>query len=133
METSVKVLIVAGMLSLTYGLLLGIPMAQARMKGPAAPRLLTNVHLEALIQGAVLLGLAVAAGFSTLPSGLETTAAYLLAVACALGVAGGTTNWLQNVDDPFKAKSPGFMLQAASGPVNIVGAVLLLIGVLKAL
>ena len=133
METSVKVLIVAGMLSLTYGLLLGFPMSQARMKGPSAPSLLTNVHLEALIQGAVLLGLSVAASFSTLADGLETTAAWILAVACALGLAGGTANWLQKVEDPFKAKSPGFMLQAASGPTNVVGAVLLLVGVLKAL
>ena len=133
METSFKILLLAGMLSLTYGFLLGIPMAQARMKAPSAPRHLVNVHLEALIQGAALLGLSLAASFSTLPSGLETTAAVILFGAAAVGLTGATLNWLQDVDDPFAARSPGFMLQAASGPANIVGIVLLLIGVLKAL
>ena len=133
METSVKILIVTGVLVLTYGFLLGIPMGQARMKAPQAPRHLVNTHLEALIMGAILLGLSVAASFSTLPSGLENTAAVLLAVAGVVSLAGSTLNWQQKVDDPFAARSPGWPMQAASGPVNIVGIVLILIGVLKAL
>jgi hypothetical protein len=132
-ETSVKILIVAGMFSVSYGMLLGIPLAQARMKSPTAPRQLVNAHLEALIQGAVLLGLAVAAGFSTLPRGLEITAAFLLAIGGGLASAGGTANWLQAVDDAFAAKSPGWALQSLSGPLTVAGALLLLVGVLKAL
>ncbi len=133
MESAIKVLVVAGTLSLTYGFLLGIPMARARMAAPQAPRHLVNTHLEALIAGAILLALTAAISFSTLAEGLETTAAVLVAVAVGLSTAGGTANWLQRIDDPFKERSPGFYLQAASGPINVLGIVIILIGVLKGL
>ena len=133
MESSVKILIVAGTLVLTYGFLLGIPMGQARMKGPTAPRHLVTTHLEALMAGAALLGLSVAASYSTLPSGLEALAAWLVVGGVALSLAGGTTNWLMKTDDPFAARSPGFYLQAASGPLMVLGGLLLSAGVLKAL
>ena len=132
-ETSAKVLITAGVLTLAYGFLLGFAMARARMAGPSAPKQLVNVHLEALIQGAALLGLSVAASFSTLASGWEETAAWLLAAGAALTLAGGTVNWLEHVEDAFKARSRGFLLQATGGPVNTVGILILVIGVLKAL
>ncbi len=133
METSVKILITTGTLVLAYGFLLGFAMGRARMSSPTAPRQLVNVHLEALIQGAALLGLSLAASFSTLASGWEGTGAWLLAIGAALSLAGGTANWLQNVEDAFKARSPGFLLQATSGPVNTLGIAILVIGVLKAL
>ena len=133
MEYSVKVLIVGGMIVLTYGFLLGFPMSQERRKAPQAPRHLVNVHLESLIQGAVLLGLAVAASFSTLSKGVESVTAWLLVLGGSSAIAGGTLNWLQKVEDPFKSRSPGFLLQAVGGPVSVVGIVLMLVGVLKAL
>jgi hypothetical protein len=132
-ETSGKILIVGGVAALTYAFLLGFAMARARMAAPQAPRHLVNTHLEGLILGAVLLGLAVALGFSTLAKGGEVAAASLLVAGGALSLAGGTVNWLQGVEDTFAAKSPGFLLQAVSGPVSVVGIVIVLIGVLKAL
>jgi len=133
MDTSFKILVTAGALVLAYGFLLGIPMAQARMKAAAAPRQLVNNHLEALIGGAVLIALAVAIDFSTLSTGLETTAAWLLSIAVGLAVVGGTLNWLQRVDDAFASRSPGFYLQSLSGPLNLAGIGLVVMGVLKAL
>ena len=133
MEHSVKVLIVGGVAILTYGFLLGFAMGRARMRAPQAPKALVDVHLEALIQGAILLGLSVAASFSTLPSGLEGTAAWLLIIGGTLALAGGTLNWLQKVEDAFKARPPGFLLQAVGGPVSVLGILLMLVGVLKAL
>ena len=107
-------------------------MAQARMKSPTAPRHLVNTHLEALMAGPALLGLSLAASFSTLGSGLERIAAWLLVAGSVSTLTGGTLNWLQKVDDPFVAKKPGFYLQAIGGPVLLVGGILLTLGVLKA-
>ena len=132
MERSAEVLLVGGTLVLLYGFILGIPMAQARMKSPAAPRHLVNTHLETLMAGPALLGLSLAASFSTLGSGLERIAAWLLVLGAVSTLSGGTLNWLQKVDDPFVAKKPGFYLQAVGGPVLLVGGVLLTLGVLKA-
>ncbi len=133
METAEKTLITAGTFALLYGLLLGIPMAQARMKGPTAPHHLTNTHLEGLISGAVLLGLSLAASLSTLANGLEVLAASLFTSGVALSLAGGTINWQLGTGDQFAARSPGFLLQAVSGPLLLAGGVIFAIGVLKGL
>jgi hypothetical protein len=133
MEGSAKVLLVGGTLVLLYAFALGIPMAQARMKAPQAPRHLVNTHLEGLMAGAALLGLSFAAVFSTLTRGLELPAAWLLVGGVTSTLVGGTLNWRMEVDDPFAAKSPGFYLQAVGGPVLLLGMILLTIGVLKAL
>ncbi len=133
METSVETLIVAGTLVLLYGFLLGVPMAQARMAGPAAPRHLVTAHMEALIGGAILLALSIAASFSTLGKGFELLAVWLLIAGVVASLVGGTMNWLGKVDDQFAAKSPGFLLQAAGGPAIVLGGLLLTFGVLKAL
>ncbi len=133
MEASLKVLVVAGVLVLVYGFFLGIPMAKARSAAAQAPRHLVNTHLEALIAGGILLGLTAALSFSTLPRGLELTAAILVTAGVVLSLLGGTINWLEKTDDPFTPRSRGFMLQAASGPASLIGIVLVAIGVLKAL
>ncbi len=132
METSGETLIVAGTLVLLYGFLLGIPMARARMAGPTAPRHLVNAHMEALIGGAILLALSFAAAYSTLASGLEILAAWLVIAGVVASLAGGTLNWLAGVDDQFASRSPGFMLQAAGGPAVVLGGLLFSFGVLKA-
>lgn len=132
MERSAEVLLVGGTLVLLYGFILGVPMAQARMKSPTAPRHLVNTHLEALMAGPALLGLSLAASFSTLGSGLERLAAWLLVAGAVSTLSGGTLNWIQKTEDPFAAKTPGFYLQAIGGPVLLVGGVLLTLGVLKA-
>jgi hypothetical protein len=133
METSRKVLLIGGTVSLTYGFLLGLPISVIRMRRPHAPRHLVTAHLAAIIQGAVLIALSTAAEFSTLPSGLETLAASLLVTGCVLFVAGAVANWLQAVEDHFAVRSTGWKLLATSGPLNIIGVLLLLAGVLNAL
>ena len=132
MERSAEVLLVGGTLVLLYGFVLGVPMAQARTKSPTAPKHLVNTHLEALMAGPALLGLSLAASFSTLGSGLERLAAWLLVAGTASTLSGGTFNWLSKADDPFVARGPGFYLQAVGGPVLLVGGILLALGVLKA-
>jgi hypothetical protein len=133
MESSVKALIVFGTLVLTYGFLLGVPMARVRMSAPAAPRHLVTTHLEALMAGPALLGLAVAAGFSTLNDVVEGFAAWFVIAGVLGSVTGGTVNWRMNTGDPFAVRSPGFLLQAIGGPLMLLGGLLLSVGVLMGL
>ena len=133
METSQKVLLVGGMISMTYGFLLGIPLTAIRTRQPQASRHLVTAHLAAIIQGAMLIALTVAAAFSTLSSGLETVAASLLVCGCVLFVGGAVANWLQAVEDHFATRSLGWKLLATSGPLNVHRDLMFLAGVLKVL
>jgi hypothetical protein len=133
METAAKVLIVGGMLNLGYGAITGLIISSLRSRSPEVPRFLTLAHIGPLMQGPMLLGIAVATGLSSLPSGLETTAAWLL-VAGSAGIAGGDTlNWLGGVKDAFAERPPGFFLQAVGGPLSGVGIAIMIAGVFKGL
>jgi hypothetical protein len=129
METAQQVLIVYGTLSITYGMLLGIPLTNVRMSAPAAPRHLVVAHLSALMQGPLHISLAFALGLSSLSSWMETSAAMLLVGGSSLFVAGATANWRQGIGDHFAARSPGWYLLAASGGPHLVGASVILGGV----
>lgn len=133
MTTAQKILITYGVLSLGYGFLLGIPLSQARMTATAAPRHLVIVHLSAIMQGAVHLGVSVALALSALTASLETTAAILLVAGSALFVAGGTLNWRQGVGDHFAERSPGWRLFAASSIGHLTGIGLVIVGVVMGL
>jgi hypothetical protein len=133
MDTSAKVLIVGGSVSLMYGFLLGLPLTMARMKAPAASRHLVTAHLSAIIQGATLLALSSVMGFSELPDAIETVAAALLVGGAMLFVSGAIANWQQNVDDHFAVRSAGWRLFSVSGPLNVAGAAIVLTGVLRGL
>ena len=133
METSGKVLIVGGSFSLFYGFLLGFALTAARMNAPTASRHLVTAHLSAIIQGATLLALSSVMSFSDLPDLVETTAASLLVGGAMLFVAGAIVNWKQNVADHFAERSLGWKLFATSGPANVAGASIVLVGVLRGL
>ncbi len=133
MDTATRILIVGGMFVLAFGLLLGIPMAVARNESPRAPRYLLAAHLAAIIQGGMLLALTIAVGFSTLSSGIETTAASLLVGGVALFDAGLALNWVQGVQDAFEEKSLGNRISATGTPLVLVGAGIICYGVVGAL
>lgn len=133
MNAATEILIVGGMLVLTFGLLLGIPMALARGKASHAPRYLVLAHLASIIQGGLLLALTVAVGFSPLSERIETAAAYAAVSGSALFGIGNTINWLQDVQDAFEKKSIGNKMGAAGTPLIIIGVGTLLVGVLKGL
>lgn len=133
METSSKVLLVGGVLSLTYGFLLGFPLSAVRMGAPTASRHLVTAHLAAIIQGAILLALSSVMVRSDLPSTVETVAASLLVGGAVLFVGGAVANWLQRIDDHFADRSLGWKLLATSGPMNVAGIVVVLVGVLRGL
>lgn len=133
METATRVLVLGGVCVLMFGLLLGIPMAMVRRKAPRAPRYLFAAHLAAIIQGAMLLALTVAIDFSRLSSGVELTAASLLVGGVALFDIGLTANWLRGVEDAFEEDSLGNKVSGLGTPMVLVGAGIVLFGVLAAL
>lgn len=133
MDTATRVLVVGGTCVLTFGLLLGIPMALARRQAPRAPRYLLAAHLAAIIQGGMLLALTIALGHSALSSGTATIAAVLLLGGVALFDLGLTLNWVQDVEDAFAEASLGNKVSAVGTPLVLVGAGILCFGVLAAL
>lgn len=133
MDTATEVLIVGGMSVLAFGLLLGIPMAQARSKAHNAPRYLLIAHLAAIIQGGVLLALSNASGFSTMSTGVETVGAVLLVAGAALFGLGNVTNWLRGVKDGFAEKAVGNKISAPGTAGMLAGAGILLYGVVTSL
>jgi hypothetical protein len=134
MTAAEKVLIVGGVLNLAFGALLGYPIIVIRAKGaPAAPRYLMAAHLSVLLHAAVLLGLVWAARLSTLSSGWEELAAWLVVVSSALIAAKDTLNWLTGVQDEFGEKAKTAPLGALSAVAEPPGIGIFVIGVLNAL
>src|SRR5215469_3416379 len=112
-----KVLITGGVLNLAYGVLLGYAIVVIRLKGaPATPRYLMAAHISTLLHAAVLLGLVWAARLSTLDTGWEEAAAWLLVVSSVLIAAKDTVNWLTGVKDEFGEKSRTAPLAAFAAP-----------------
>lgn len=133
MDSATQILIVGGMFILTFGFLLGIPMAMAREKASRAPRYLLAAHLAALIQGGMLLALTIAFDFSTLIPWVEMAAAVLFVAGVTLFDLGLTLNWLQNVEDAFGEKSLGYKISSAGTPLVLISAGIIVYGVLAAL
>jgi hypothetical protein len=128
-----QILIVAGLIVLMYGFLLGIPMVMSREKASTAPRYLVAAHLAALIQGGMLLALTIAIDFSVLSSWIETVIAILFTGGVVLFDLGLTLNWLQRVEDSFAERSLGYRISSFGTPLVLISAGILLYGVLSAL
>lgn len=118
---------------MAFGFLLGIPMTMARNKAPRAPRYLVAAHLAAIIQGGLLLALTIAVDFSTLSSGIETIAASLLVGGMVFFDLGLTLNWLQDVEDAFGESSLGNKVSSVGVPLILIGASIVIYGVIAAL
>lgn len=133
MDTATRILVVGGLSVLSFGFLLGIPMAAARSKAPQAPRYLFAAHLAAIIQGGLLLALTIAVSWSTLSAGTETLAVALLLAGVTLFDLGLAFNWLQGVQDSFGESSPGGKVSAVGTPLVLVGTGILFYGVIQGL
>lgn len=130
MTTAQQIVVVYGVVSISYGFVLGVPLSRERMAAPSASRHLVIAHLSAILQGAMYLGLAAAFAMSTLTSSLETSAAVLLACGSVLFVTGATLNWRQGVGDHFAQRSAGWRCFALSSVGHLFGMTLVLVGVL---
>jgi hypothetical protein len=132
MSTAQRIVLVYGTLSIAYGMVLGLPLSRIRTSQPVAPRHLVTAHLSALMQGSMYLGLSVAIGFASFTPWVLTASAIALVCGSALFVAGATANWLMDIGDHFAARSQGWYLLAASGPLHLAGASVVLTGVTHA-
>jgi hypothetical protein len=132
METAAKILILAGVLNIAYGLLTGIPAGMIRQKSPAYPKYLRFVHIGALMWGPILISLALAIELSTLDEGFELLAVWFMVGSSVLLNAKDTINWLTGVKDEFAEKP---RLPLALGGLSAVGSMLgisiIFIGILQ--
>ena len=133
MSTAQNLLVGYGVIVLTYGLLLGVPLAAVRSSAPHASRHLVTAHLSGLIQGPVALGLAFAIGAVSFDSTVSTVAATLVIAGLAAETLGGTLNWLQGAGDQFEEKGPGFWVNALTGVLAIPGALIITVAVITKL
>ena len=129
MTRAQEIVVVYGVVSISYGFALGIPLSRERMAAPTASRHLVIAHLSAILQGATYLGLSVAFAMSTLTPSLETSAAVLLVCGSVLFVTGATLNWRQRVGDHFAQRSLGWRCFALSSVGHLSGMTLVLVGV----
>lgn len=132
MELAAKILILAGVLNIAYGLLTGIPAGMIRQKSPTYPKYLRFVHIGALMWGPILISLALALELSTLDEGFELLAVWFMVGSSILLNAKDTINWLTGVQDEFAEKP---RLPLALGGLSTVGSLLgisiILIGILQ--
>lgn len=134
MSTAEKVLIVGGVLNIAYGVVTGFPMTLARARGaPSVSKYLTFAHIGPLMQGPILLGMAVAARMSDLDNDIETIGAWLLVAGSVLLAVKDTLNWLQRVQDEFSERPPSRPLGALSVLGTTAGTATFVFGVLHAL
>lgn len=133
METSQEILIAGGMVMLVLGVITGNIMAAIRMNEPEVPRYLSLAHEGCYLQGAMLLGLALAAGLSDLSSGWENAAAWMLVVGAVLLFTKDFLNWRLGVEDEFASKGVGLALGFVMGPLHTIGIIVLTVGVFGAI
>ena len=63
----------------------------------------------------------------------KPAAAWLLVAGSAFEIIGGTTNWLSGTGDQFVERSLGFGINSLVGPPAIIGIVIIVVGVIRAL
>jgi hypothetical protein len=125
--------VIYGLLVLSYGLVLGIPLAITRSSAPHAPRHLVTTHLSGLMQGPLAFGLAFAIGSVSFDSTLAVVAAGLVVGGSLAEILGGTVNWLRGTGDQFEEKGPGFRLNSMAGPLAITGTFVITVAVISKL
>jgi hypothetical protein len=129
-----KILVIGGVMNVLYGVLTGFPMALLRSRGAGAvSKYLTFAHLGPLMQGPILLGMAVAVRMSTFDGLVETWGAWLLVAGSVLLALKDTLNWLFGVQDEFRERPATRPLGALSAVATTAGALIFAIGVLRAL
>ncbi|MDZ7693614.1 MAG: hypothetical protein U5K69_21260 [Balneolaceae bacterium] len=133
MDNATQILIIGGMLILTYGFFLGIPnglSTRGSIKGSSVPDGCTPCSVNS---GGMLLALTIAFDFLNLASWIKTVAATLFVGGVILFDLGLTLNWLQGVQDAFEKKSFGYKISSAGTPLVLISAAIVVYGVFSAL
>jgi len=131
---AVKLLVLGGVLNLVLSFALGWVLSLHRAKGPMEPhRWLLVAHEVALMEGAMLLGLAFASLFARLPPWLATTGAVALVAASLFQDLSGVVNWRRKTGDQFAEKSAGWVLASINAVLNTAGLGIIAYGVIRGL
>ncbi len=128
MTTAIQLLLIYGMIVLLLGFTLGSVLGALRSKQPEV-RKLALAHVETLMQGAMILGVAFAVSATGWDGTLATTGAALLVAGSAMQAAGVTLNWITKTGDQFAEKSPGFILNSLSSFASFPGLIILAFGI----
>ena len=134
-DTAAKILILAGLASLLFAFIMGFVLSQVRLKDPMVDQSkLMQVHIVALWEGFMLLGLVWAVALSDLSSGWETVAALLLLAGGALQLLGNFLGWKLKIENLF-APPRGFVYKvaAANAVLQTAGLLILVIGAIGGL
>ncbi len=135
MDTAAKILILGGLGSLLYAFTFGFILSRVRLSNPEAEQVrLTQVHVVALWEGFMLLGLVFAVGLSDLSAGLETVAAVLLVAAGVLQLMANTLAWRQRLVNLFAPpRGITYQLAAANAVLAMIGLLIITVGALRGL
>jgi hypothetical protein len=134
-DTAAKILVIGGLGSLLYSFVIGFILAQERTKDPMAEQVrLTGVHVVALWEGFMLLGLVWGVVLSDLSSGIETAAALAIVVAAAIQLISNTLAWRQKLENLFAPpRGIVYALGGIQAVIGLAGVLILLFGSIKAL
>ena len=129
-----RVLVVGGVGNLVLSFLLGWILSTKRMRGPMEPhKWLLVAHEVALQEGVMLLGLAAATPWVSLPGSQAIYAAWLLVAASVFQDFSGIANWLRGTKDQFAERSTGWVLASVNAVLNTAGLLWLAGGVVRGL
>lgn len=133
MEPAAKILIAGGMANLLYSSAVGFRLARMRSRGPIADTFLPLAHRVSLWWGFMFLGLVWSVQLSSLRTGLETLAAWLLIGSSVLSDIEPVINYLQGAEDPVAEGRITVYTAGVSFVLVTVGLVILSVGVVRGL
>lgn len=130
-SAAVRVLVCGGIANLLLSFALGWTLSVARLRSPIEKhRWLLVAHEVSLQEGLMLLGLAFALQFASLPAGWALAAAWLLVAASVFQDFSGIVNWLRGTGDQFAERSAGWVLAILNAAANTAGLLIVAWGVL---
>lgn len=134
-DTAAKILVIGGLFSLLFAFIMGFVLSQVRLKDHTVEQTrLLGVHVVALWEGFMLLGLVWAVALSNLSSGVETLAAVLLVAGGALQLTSNFLAWTKGLVDLFAPpRGTVYVLAATNAGLAFAGLVILVFGAVKAL
>lgn len=134
-DTAAKILVIGGLFSLVFAFIMGFVLSRVRLKDHTVEQTrLLGVHVVALWEGFMLLGLVWAVALSNLSSGVETLAAVLLVAGGALQLASNFLAWAKGLVDLFAPpRGIVYVLAATNAALAFTGLLILVFGAVKAL
>jgi hypothetical protein len=134
-DTAAKILVMGGLGSLLFAFIMGFVLSRVRLKDHTVPQeRLLGVHVVALWEGFMLLGLVWAVALSDLSSGVETLAAVFLVAGAALQLAANFLAWTKRMEDLFAPpRGTVYMLAATNAGLAFAGLAIIVVGALKGL